>query len=155
MQPKSSVFVARSLWNPNLGLVVGMAILLNGCAAPTPVTPVSAHPTVMINVYPSGSSTPNGWTCTNKGTFVICVSEDPINLTGDSDPVTVQWTLAPGWKFSKNKGIEVNGGGWHEHEVDDQHYTAWNKKDKRIYKYKISIVNEGTTLEWDPFIWND
>jgi hypothetical protein len=157
MQSTSSTSSSCSLWICGRAFaVLALAGLVYGCATPTPVTPVSTHPSVSINVYPSGSSTPDGWTCTTLHTHTLCASEDPIDLARDPDPVTIQWMLgSEPWKFCENRGIQVAGGGWHEREVDATKYTAWNNKDKRIYKYKICATNGSVTLEWDPFIWNN
>jgi hypothetical protein len=135
---------------------VGVAALVYGCATDKGFTPMSAHKTVSINISASGASTPAGWTCTTKGRYTICVDDDPIDLSNETDPVTIPWSLiTQGWKFTHNKGIKVKGGGWHEEEVTDTQYTAWNRKDRLVYKYEISVTNGTDTVTWDPFIWNN
>ncbi len=161
MKSKSSRASGLSLRDVSCLLAaVGSAALIYGCASTQGIDggigPASTHSTVSIAVYSSGSSTPGGWTCTTKGRFTICLSEDPIDLSHDPDPVTIPWTLVTqGWKFVHNKGIKIRGGGWHEQEVSDTQYTAWNRKDRQIYKYEINVTNGTDTVTWDPFIWNN
>jgi hypothetical protein len=157
MQPRLSASITKLARNLSRGVaLVGLTALVYGCALDKAITPTSTHPTVSINVYPSGASTPAGWTCTTKGRYTICASEDPIDLTNDTDPVTIPWALiAQGWTFTSNKGIKVKGGGWHEQEVTPTQYTAYNRKDRLIYKYEINVTNGTDTVTWDPFIWNN
>jgi len=141
-----------------LVLIVGI-YLVAACTTPPMLdgaAPTSSHTTVSIALYGVGAPTPGGWYCTTKGRWMICVSEDPIDLTNDPDPIYVPWSvITQGWKFVSNKGIKVKGGGWHEYQVSDTQYTAWNKKDRKIYKYEINVTNGTDTVTWDPFIWNN
>ena len=157
MQPRSTAPITKLFWNLSRAFaVVGLAALIYACASDKGITPLSTHPTVSINVYPGGSPTPAGWTCTTRGRYSLCLSEEPIDLTNDTDPVTITWSLvAQGWTFVSNKGIKIRGGGWHEQEVTPTQYTAYNRKDRLIYKYQINVTNGTDTVAWDPFIWNN
>ena len=160
MKSRSWAFRAGPFRYRSRALVVVAAVaLIYGCAGPQMLdgtAPASSHPTVSIALYPGGSPTPGGWYCTTKERWTICLSEDAIDLTNDPDPVYVPWSvITQGWKFVSNKGIKVKGGGWHERQVSDTQYTAWNKKDRKIYKYEINVTNGTDTVPWDPFIWNN
>jgi hypothetical protein len=112
---------------------------------------------VSINIYPAGAPTPAGWTCTTKGRYTLCLSEDPVDLTNDTSPVTIPWSLvANGWTFT-NQGIKIlRGGGWQETQVTPTQYTATSRsKNSTIYKYVITVTNGTDTVAWDPFIWNN
>jgi hypothetical protein len=128
-------------------VVVVPALLILGCTTvDKPNIAASTHPTVSINVYSSGAATPADWICKTKGIYTICVNEEPIDLTNDSEPVTITWALvAPGWRFTSN-GIEVKGGGWHEHLVTPTQYAAYNRKDKLYHKYSIAVTNGTDTV---------
>ena len=137
-------------------LLIGLAIVVSACATER-ITPLSTHPTVSVNVYPAGSATPAGWTCMTKDRYMLCVSEEPVDLTNDTSPVTIPWSLvANGWTFT-NQGIKIlRGGGWQETRVTPTQYTATSRsKNSTIYKYVITVTNGTDTVTWDPFIWNN
>jgi len=145
-----------------LGLLTALAlatVLLCGCASAPGfdvAAPTATHRTVSIEIY-TNNYAPEGWSCTSKGKYTICLSEDPIDLSHDPDPVLITWSLAAqGWSFVRNKGIKITGGGWHETEVSGTQYNAWNRKDRQAHKYEINVVNaNGDPVTWDPFIWNN
>jgi hypothetical protein len=115
------------------------------------------HP-VTLTVQAGGAPPLPAGTCTTQHGFVICVSEDPIDLTNDVEPVIITWKLtSTDWSFNKNKGIVIKKGKWKISEKSGAEYAATQKKDGLIYKYTINLTNGagGTTLSWDPTIKNN
>jgi hypothetical protein len=158
MQSRSLISMNRAILNLSRAFVlIGLPALLYGCATDKPITPFSTHKTISINVYTGAASTPSGWTCTGQGRYTICVDEDPIDLSQDTRPITIPWSLiTQGWTFTHNRGIQIRGGGWAEHEQSPTQYTAVSHaKDGKLYKYTISVTNGTDTVIWDPFIWNN
>jgi len=97
----------------------------------------------------------------------IAVDPDPLimgNNTGEED-VEIVWTLdttkAPSWLFTP-KGIVVNGPGVHfadNHVSPDGKSYSWKRKKRnsKRFNYTINVTNvsDGSTLAWDPKIYNN
>jgi hypothetical protein len=114
---------------------------------------------VNVTVYPDSQqpAVPASGACAMKNGYWICISEEPINLKDDVRPVTIPWHLATqGWTFT-NKGIEITGGGWNEHQgqTPSDYIARSNSKNFLFYYYKINVTNGSATVTWDPFIWNN
>jgi hypothetical protein len=161
MQARSSASMTKSL--RNLGRVfaiAGLTAIVSGCAQTGDVRLLSDHPPVSITILAAGSPPPPTWTCKTTGRYMMCVSEEPINLENDTSPVKITWVIAAsaGWTFTSDpRGIQVNQGQWNETGVTATEYSATStRKDGMLYKYNISVTN-GTDphpLRWDPTIWN-
>jgi hypothetical protein len=159
MKPDSSASPINLLRNlSRVFAVVGLTTFVCACASEQ-VTLASTHATVSINVYPGSQQPPdppNG-SCAKKNDYWICISEAPISLKNDVRPVEIPWRLeTEGWTFT-NKGIEITGGGWNEHQgATARDYLARsNKKNFLLYYYRINVTNGSAAVTWDPFIWNN
>jgi hypothetical protein len=159
MQPRSSASITKLLRNlSRVFAIVGLTTLVYACASEQ-LTPASTHATVSINVYPGSQqpSVPPSGACAMKNGYWICISEAPISLKDDIRPVTIPWHLATeGWTFT-NKGIEITGGGWNEHQgaTPSDYVARSNSKNYLFYYYRINVTNGSATVTWDPFIWNN
>jgi len=142
------------------GLALAIALMAAcGCGYASAQTRHDPSPTT-IAIVPVGTSPIPPGTCTTLNSFVICVSEDPIDLTKDATrPVSITWKIvSTDWSFVKNKGIEIKGGEWSWGAKTDTEYVAEQKRQKAglLHKYTINVTNAKApaTLSWDPTIKN-
>ena len=143
------------------GLALAIALIAGcGCGYAGAQTAHNPSPTT-ITIAPAGTAPGPGGACSPlQKNFVICVSEDPIDLTKDAArPVTITWKITSAdWTFDKNKGIDIKGGEWTWGTKADTEYVAEQKKQKAgdLHKYTINVTNAktATTLSWDPTIKN-
>jgi hypothetical protein len=140
---------------PQRGLAIAIALIAAcGCGYASAQT---NHP-VTITIVPSTTTPIPSGTCTTQQGYLLCVSEEPIDLTKDVEPVIITWTIASAdWAFVKNKGIVIKKGKWKISEKSGVEYAATQKKDGVLYKYAINVTNAAatTTLNWDPTIKNN
>jgi hypothetical protein len=140
---------------PRTGLALAIAALF---ACVCGYANAQYRPPTTITIVPSGTSPLPAGVCTTQQNFLICVSEDPIDLTRTSRPVTIIWDIAStstGWTFVKNQGIKFKKGTWTITKSDAEYTATQKKKDGVIYKYTINVTNgTGTPLSWDPTIMN-
>lgn len=118
-----------------------------------------SHGPVDIQVFAKGAALPPApWKCDpNGGTFTICVSEDPIALTGEPPARSIPWKIkTKGWSFVAGTGIAFNRPGWSVHPASPTNWIASGPKDGSTFKYTINVTN-GTAppVSWDPTIRND
>ena len=137
------------------GLAAGGTVLAQGGGAPKPTT----HGPVDIQVIASGGPLPPApWTCDPKpGAFTICVSEDPITLTGEPPTRSIPWHIkTKGWKFVAGTGLSFDTGAWSLHPASATNWVARGQKDGSTTKYTISLTNgKAPPVSWDPRIINN
>ena len=140
---------------PQHGLALAVAALI-ACACG--YANAQYTPPTTITIVPSGTSPIPAGTCATQQNFLICVSEEPIDLTKNTRPVTITWDIATAstaWTFVKNQGIKFKKGTWTITKSDKEYTATQKKKDGVIYKYTINVTNgTGITLSWDPTIMN-
>ena len=136
------------------GLVAGGTVLAQGGGAPVKPT----HGPVDIQVIATGEALPPApWKCNDKpGAFTICVSEDPIKLTGEPPTRSSPWHIkTKGWSFVAGTGLTFDMGAWSLHPASPTNWVARGQKDGTDTKYTISVTNGTTTVPWDPRIINN
>jgi hypothetical protein len=119
----------------------------------------ASHGPVEIQVIASGGALPPApWKCDPKaGAFTICVSEEPISLTGEPPARSIPWQIkTKGWSFVPGTGLTFSTGGWSVHPASPTNWVAKGQKDGTTIKYTISVTN-GTAppVSWDPRIINN
>ncbi len=142
-----------------LGLALAVLAACGWGSAGAQTTPHNPSPTTITIVPATTTPKPPG-ICQTFSANVICLSEDPIDLSNDVNrPVSITWKIvSPAWTFEKNKGIAIKGGQWSWGTRSDTEYVAEQKakKDGTIYKYTINVTDakSGATISWDPTIKN-
>jgi len=136
------------------GLAAGGTVLAQGGGASNKTT----HGPVDIQVIASGGELPRPpWTCDPKpGAFTICVSEDPVILTGEPPTRTIPWHIkTKGWSFVPGTGLTFDTGAWSLHPASATNWVAKGQKDGSTTKYTITVTNGKTPMTWDPRIINN
>ena len=136
------------------GLAAGGTVLAQGGGASNKTT----HGPVDIQVIASGGDLPRPpWTCDPKpGAFTICVSEDPIKLTGEPPTRSIPWHIkTKGWSFVPGTGLTFDTGAWSLHPASATNWVAKGQKDGSTTKYTITVTNGKTPMTWDPRIINN
>lgn len=116
---------------------------------------------VEVSIWPLGSTPTPGLTCQTGVQYLLCTSQEPIDLTKDVQPyIQINWYVkTDGWAFTRGNGIVFKtqppyflvGGG-----ATDRDYLAVSKLwERQLYRYTINVTNGTTTLSWDPWIAND
>jgi hypothetical protein len=116
------------------------------------------HGPVDIQVIESGKPLPPApWKCNPKpDAFTICVSEDPITLTGEPPARSIPWQIkTKGWSFVPVTGLTFDKGAWSLHPASSTNWVARGQKDGTDTKYTINVTNGKTTVPWDPRIINN
>lgn len=136
------------------GLAAGGAVLAQGGGGGAKAT----RGPVEIQVIASGASLPAPWKCDpNPGAFKICVSEEPVDLTGQPPARSVPWRITtPGWAFVAGTGIVAGNPGWSIQSAGSTNWVVHGQKDGTTFKYTINVTN-GTAppVSWDPRIINN
>jgi hypothetical protein len=115
---------------------------------------------VEIQVVAAAANPPSStWKCgPPSGAFKICVSDEPIDLTGDPPARSVPWRITTnGWTFVPGTGITLNNHpGWSVQPAAPTNWVAHGQKDGTTIKYTINVTN-GTAppVSWDPRIINN
>lgn len=137
------------------GLAAGGTVLAQGTGAASKTT----HGPVDIQVIESGKTLPPApWQCDPKpGAFTICVSEDPISLTGEPPTRTIPWHIkTKGWKFVAGTGLSFDTGAWSLRPASATNWVAKGQKDDSTTKYTIVLTNgKARPVSWDPRIINN
>jgi hypothetical protein len=119
----------------------------------------ASHGPVDIQVIASTANPPTpAWQCgPASGAFKICVSEEPITLTGESAARAVPWHIRTnGWTFVTGTGITLNNHpGWSVQPASPVNWVAKGQKDGATIKYAINVTNGTVTVSWDPRIINN
>ena len=119
----------------------------------------ASHGPVDIQVLASSANPPTpAWQCgPASSAFKICVSEEPIVLTGESAARAVPWHIrTSGWTFVAGTGITLNNDpGWSVRPASPVNWVAKGQKNGNTIKYTISVTNGTETLTWDPRIINN
>jgi len=119
----------------------------------------ASHGPVDIQVVASTANPPTpAWQCgPASSAFKICVSEEPIVLTGESAARAVPWHIrTSGWTFVAGTGITLNNDpGWSVRPASPVNWVAKGQKNGNTIKYTISVTNGTETLTWDPRIINN
>ena len=119
----------------------------------------ASHGPVDIQVIASGGALPPApWKCDPKaGAFTICVSEDPISLTGEPPARSIPWHIkTKGWSFVPGTGLSFDTPGWSVHPASGTNWVAKGQKDGATIKYTISLTNgSAPPVSWDPRIINN
>ena len=115
---------------------------------------------VLITLDDTGSTT-------SSSKVSVTVNPEPLIMGNNTseEEVDIVWTLdttnASSWLFTP-KGIVVKGPGVHfidGHVSTDGKSYGWKRKKRNSkgFKYTINIVNvaDGSTLAWDPKIYNN
>ena len=100
-------------------------------------------------------------------TLSITVDPEPLIIANSTsaEDVDIVWTLdntnAPSWLFA-TKGIVVKAPGTHfsdNHGSGNGKMHGWKRKmrnhKKFVYTVNVENVADGTTLSWDPKIYNN
>ena len=160
--PRLTIPLVRTLFR---SAVVAMLCALISACAPSLVglqnVYVHQPDPVEVSILPAGSKAPAGLTCKTGDVYLLCVSQEPVNLTTDVQPyIQINWYIkTDGWAFSRGNGIAFKtqppyflvGGG-----ATDRDYLAVSKLwQRQFYRYTINVTNGTTTLSWDPWIAND
>ena len=115
---------------------------------------------VLVTLDETGSTT-------SSGKISIEAEPDPLIMSSNTseEDVEIVWTLenskAPSWLFTP-KGIAVKGPGVHfadNHVSPDGKSYSWKRKKRNSKKFNYTInvtnVSDGSTLAWDPKIYNN
>jgi len=119
---------------------------------------VSHGPVEIQILAPAANPPTSAWQCgPASGAFKICVSEEPITLTGESAARSVPWHIrTSGWTFVAGTGITLNNHpGWSVQPASPTNWVAHGQKDGATIKYTINVTNGTATLTWDPRIINN
>jgi hypothetical protein len=141
--------------------IVLCGLAASGCAVGQGTAAVTRtmHEPVEIQVIAAGANPPSStWKCGSaSGAFKICVSDDPIDLTGAPPARSVPWRITTnGWTFVAGTGIVLNDHpGWSIQPAAPTNWVAHGNKDGTTIKYTISVTNGTATLTWDPRIINN
>ena len=152
MQPRVSVSGTTLLRKLGCALVfAAVATSINAWA--------QGHKPVEIQVFAAGATLPPQppWKCNPvTGSPTVCVSEEPVTLTGEPPARAVPWLIkSQGWSFVTPGGITVNNPKWTVNPGSPTNWVAKGDKDGTTFKYTIKVTNGTATLTWDPTIVNN
>ena len=160
MEQESSATGTKPIRNFSYAVAL-CALAAVGCASGQGGGGASAasHGPVDIQVIASGGTLPTPWVCDPNptGAFKICVSEEPIVLTGASAARSIPWHIRTnGWTFVAGTGITLNNHpGWSVQPASPTNWVAKGQKDGTTIKYSINVTNGSVTVPWDPRIINN